>query len=108
MARRLLAALGGDACLGRLGGDEFLLVIKAQAAAELAARMVDDIDAALAVPVSVQGHTRVISASLGAATLESGETPDDLVRKADLAMYEAKERARARLSMAGRTSGVVA
>jgi len=100
--------LAGDACVGRLGGDEFLVVIKAPAAAELAARMAGDITAALAKPVSVQGHARVISASLGAATLESGERSDDLVRKADLAMYEAKERARARSSRAGSAYGAVA
>ncbi|HXZ09687.1 MAG TPA: sensor domain-containing diguanylate cyclase [Paraburkholderia sp.] len=108
VAQRLLGALGADACLGRLGGDEFLVVIRAQTAGELAARMVNGIAAALALPVSVQGHARTISASVGAATLESGDRPDDLVRKADIAMYEAKERARARSSKTGSDYGVVA
>jgi GGDEF domain-containing protein len=42
----------------------------------------------------LQGHSVSVRASIGVAVLEPNETAADLVLKADLAMYEAKEKGR--------------
>jgi diguanylate cyclase (GGDEF)-like protein len=95
VAARLRATAQGRATVGRLGGDEFLVVIKAEAALDVATRIIDDVIAALERPFGAHVRVEVIGASLGAAVLEAGEGSKELIRKADLAMYEAKERTRA-------------
>jgi predicted signal transduction protein with EAL and GGDEF domain len=78
-----------------LGGDEFLVIVRAARASEIATQTVEDIVQALAMAISVAGRSHVMRASLGVAVLAQGDTADDLVRKADEAMYEAKECGRA-------------
>ena len=106
VAARLRAALQGRATVGRLGGDEFLFVVKAENVQEVAARIVDDVIAALQMPLAAHLRVPVIGASLGLAVLEAGEGSNELIRKADLAMYRAKGCAQARTQ--AKTSGVLA
>jgi predicted signal transduction protein with EAL and GGDEF domain len=56
-------------------------------AVSLAARVVDSI----ALPFDVQGHTIVIGASIGIALSELGATGAELMKRADMALYRAKE-----------------
>ena len=59
------------------------------AVAEVGQRIVD----AFAEPFVISGRELTVSASVGIAVAETGlETPDELVRDADAAMYRAKER----------------
>lgn len=90
VADRLRAAVGEHGATGRLGGDEFLVVIEARDALDAGMARAEAIAAALAADVSVHGKPYVIRASLGLAVLGAGDTASDLVRKADQAMYEAK------------------
>ncbi|WP_109480437.1 sensor domain-containing diguanylate cyclase [Paraburkholderia sp. C35] len=93
IARRLRDAAQGRAQVGRLGGDEFLVVIDDGAVS--APAIADAITAALEVPVSVHGNAYHVRASLGIAVLQAGERAADLVKTADHVMYDAKERGRA-------------
>jgi diguanylate cyclase (GGDEF)-like protein len=78
--------------LGRLGGDEFALLapgVPLEAAFLRAERLRADLDAALARAIPKGQRCTV---SIGVASLpRDGRTPDDVMRKADLALYAAKE-----------------
>jgi diguanylate cyclase (GGDEF)-like protein len=87
-ARRLRQETREDDLLARLGGDEFVILIAGGERAEpLAARMVE----VLSRPFLVEGHVANIGASIGIAAFVPGETSaDDLMRYAELALYDAK------------------
>jgi len=76
--------------VGRLGGDEFLLLAPSKEHGDiiaLAHRIID----ALAKPFSIEGYELRTNASLGIAIFPGdGEDVDTLMRSADLAMYRAK------------------
>jgi diguanylate cyclase (GGDEF)-like protein len=83
IARRLTDVAQDRAQVGRLGGDEFLVVIEDDAA--LAPDVAAAITAALEAPVSVHGNDYRVCASLGIAVLQPGERAADLVKSADRA-----------------------
>lgn len=89
---RLTEIIGRGEMLARLGGDEFALVIPDAAADEAMARA-RALIGAVAVPVDV-GHLRLrVRASVGVAVHpEDARDAVEVLRHADLAMYEAKER----------------
>ena len=81
--------------VGRLGGDEFGLLFHGQVSAEqvqvLAERMIER----LSRSYDVQGSRVSIGATVGIALgHEDGDTVDELIRNADLALYRGKETAR--------------
>ncbi len=85
------AALGTAASIGRLGGDEFLIVLPGVANDRAASSIMERLLATLAVPMLLEGRTIQAQASMGAALFpEHGETAAQLMRCADQAMYEAK------------------
>jgi len=91
-ARRIATSLGRRGVVGRLGGDEFLIVLPTQSHHELVA-MADRILVALNEPWLEGG---AISASIGIATAAPHETADHLLDRADGAMYDAKNCGRSR------------
>ncbi|GIG29021.1 putative bifunctional diguanylate cyclase/phosphodiesterase [Cellulomonas marina] len=98
VAERLRGAARPADTVCRTGGDEFLVALTATG--EEAARAVaEHLLAALARPVEIGARTVVLGASIGLAPVRAGRTPDDVLRDADLAMYQAKA--------AGRGSAVV-
>lgn len=92
VATRLRDTADSRATAGRMGGDEFLLVVKAADAREVADQLVHDVGTALAMPLGAHSPVSMISASLGVAVLEAGDTTHELIKKADLAMYQVKAR----------------
>lgn len=93
IARRLKEVAQGRAQIGRLGGDEFLVVSED---GEVSARSIAEaITTSLESPIGVHGHAYRVCASLGIAVLQPGERAADLVKAADRVMYDAKERSRA-------------
>ena len=100
-ARRLRAQVRGMDLVCRYGGEEFVVVMPdtcAAMAAEIAERLRLDV-ADAPFPLGAGGPDIVVTASLGVATLGHGAAEDGaaLVKKADLALYEAKTAGRNRV-----------
>jgi PAS domain S-box-containing protein len=77
--------------LGRMGGDEFVVVLGGLRQAEGAPKVADRLHGAFSQGFRVKGHEVFVSLSIGiAATTDGDTTPDDLLREADTAMYRAK------------------
>ncbi len=96
VAERLRAVLGAGDTLARFGGDEFAALLEGVSDVEEALRIADRIHAALQAPVPVDDHVFFATTSIGLA-LGSGvaNTPEDLLRFADVALYRAKDAGRA-------------
>jgi diguanylate cyclase (GGDEF)-like protein/PAS domain S-box-containing protein len=94
-AVRLTASVRTSDTVARLGGDEFAVLIE-DADAVLAGLAADRITAALLEPFAVEGKEVVVTASLGIAVASPGMTASELLRNADMAMYTAKSRGKAR------------
>lgn len=90
VATRLRAVVPHDGIVGRVGGDEFVAVIHGDDG--YVSRVSDTIHATLSDPSELDGWTLGITASIGVVTIPAVDTRtiDDLLRDADLAMYEAK------------------
>jgi diguanylate cyclase (GGDEF)-like protein len=96
VAQRLRSAIDGDDLLARLGGDEFA-VVQQRADHESAAVVAWSILAAFDEPFTIADHELRIDASIGIVLAPShGETLDDLLKSADLALYRAKSNGRGR------------
>ena len=95
VAGRLQSCLRGADMVGRLGGDEFLVVIADLAKAEDIAPVAEKIAEAIGEPFSLEQQLLSVSGSIGISVFpKDGETPETLIRNADAAMYLAKERGR--------------
>jgi diguanylate cyclase (GGDEF)-like protein/PAS domain S-box-containing protein len=92
MASRFRECLRGSDVLARLGGDEFVVLlpeVQGQAQAALVARLL--LSAALR-PVQIYGQECRVTASIGICLHpHDGQEDQDVMKHADLAMYEAKE-----------------
>jgi PAS domain S-box-containing protein len=77
--------------LGRMGGDEFVVVLGGLRQAEGAPKVAERLHEAFSQGFRVKGHEVFVSLSIGIAASTDGDTtPDDLLREADTAMYRAK------------------
>ncbi len=95
VARRMRFICGPDVTIGRLGGDEFAVVIEGAPAATDIAAACRLIIAEVRKPIPHDGHTLSVGVSIGfCTTQERGATRDDLMRRADRALYLAKAAAR--------------
>ena len=96
VARRLEACLGAAGGAARVGGDEFVALIEdlsenPHEAAALAKKTGETILAALNAPYALPGGVRHSSPSIGVAMFSGGgDTCEELLKQADIAMYEAK------------------
>ena len=94
-AERFRAAVREVDTVARLGGDEFAIVLAAIGSAADADRMADKIVAGLREPMRVLGMPLEVTGSVGVAVFSGGDlSPAELVRRADRAMYAAKEAGR--------------
>jgi diguanylate cyclase (GGDEF)-like protein/PAS domain S-box-containing protein len=95
VAERISTELGLSSFASRIGGDEFAIII----------REIDDVAdvssqclkllANIGEPYRIDDSEQLIGASIGIAMIpDDGDSPDELLRLADLAMYEAKTRGR--------------
>jgi diguanylate cyclase (GGDEF)-like protein/PAS domain S-box-containing protein len=102
VARRLRSAVRGTDLVARFGGDEFLVLSDDLTDAQDAAKLAWRLAGALHAPFAVAGREVTVTASFGAAYSCDTEEPDeDLVRKADAAMYAAKHRGTNRVALFG-------
>ncbi|WP_417067080.1 diguanylate cyclase domain-containing protein [Niveibacterium terrae] len=92
-ARRMSECIRASDTVGRIGGDEFVVLLRDISCAEDAARVAEKIRAALSQPMSVDELELSLSASLGIAVYpEHGEDEGEIAKNADRAMYYAKDR----------------
>ena len=97
-AHRLRSALRAEDTAARLGGDEFAVLLE-DADVTASARIAERIRSAIGVPFWVMGQEVYISASIGIATREPGDSANELLRNADVAMYTAKTKGKARFEI---------
>ena len=91
-AERIVRAARSDDVVARLGGDEFAIICEGVAGAEEAILVAERIAAELGAPLVLEGLDVTPSASIGIALADADvRTPEELVGRADLAMYRAKE-----------------
>ena len=82
--------------VARLGGDEFVVLLDGVMHADVVKVVADRLLEALASPYQLAGHVVRSSASIGAVIYSAEHTSaDDMLRDADIAMYEAKARGKA-------------
>lgn len=99
VAERLRAQLRTVDTAARFGGDEFAVLLTDPLPDELLS-ITRRIQASIAEPVLLAGQHVTVTASAGIATSESGYTdPEEVLRDADIAMYEAKVAGRGSASM---------
>ncbi|OGA23895.1 MAG: hypothetical protein A3I02_08035 [Betaproteobacteria bacterium RIFCSPLOWO2_02_FULL_67_26] len=98
VARRLENAVRKSDFVGRLGGDEFVVLLDGVHDRESVERIASKIISAVGEPIAITGGMRAnVGASVGAAVFDGGTaTKDDLIRRADEAMYQAKQSGRNR------------
>ncbi|HET9442092.1 MAG TPA: EAL domain-containing protein, partial [Acidimicrobiales bacterium] len=98
IGERLRSAVRPSDTVGRLAGDEFVVVCEDVDSNDLL-RIAQRVTAAVEVPLSLYGRDAVITASIGIAHVAAGGRAEDVLRDADVAMYRAKERGRARVEI---------
>ena len=91
VAERLLCCIRGADTACRYGGDEFVVLLPEVDGEKSAAEVAQKISLNLATPYAVDGHSISMTASIGIAVYPGdGSTQNDLIRRADIAMYLAK------------------
>jgi diguanylate cyclase (GGDEF)-like protein/PAS domain S-box-containing protein len=97
VAKRLQTVVRGEDTAARFGGDEFTILLEDVATESDATDVVKRVEAALAMPFTIDGRELFVSASIGIAISanQSGGS-EALVRNADVAMYRAKLNGKAR------------
>jgi diguanylate cyclase (GGDEF)-like protein/PAS domain S-box-containing protein len=92
VARRLVATLRKDDVVARQGGDEFTILLQGINVYQDIVQIAEKILAAIAMPVQYKTHEIHITASIGITIYPFDDVePENLLRNADTAMYEAKQ-----------------
>ena len=95
VAKRLKECVRESDIVARIGGDEFVIVITDISENATAAVLAEKILTSISMPYEVNGKELVTSPSIGISVFpEDGQSVDDLMRTADVAMYHAKEHGR--------------
>ncbi|MEQ5786464.1 EAL domain-containing protein [Erythrobacter sp. NFXS35] len=95
VAQRLERVIGADGRCGRLGGDEFQIILPGNRSREQLAISANAVIEALSKPYIILGQSVVIGASVGIARAPvDGITSELLIRNVDLALYAAKDAGR--------------
>ncbi|MCP2280559.1 PAS domain S-box-containing protein/diguanylate cyclase (GGDEF) domain-containing protein [Nocardia amikacinitolerans] len=92
VAQRLQRALRADDLVGRLGGDEFLVLLSGRARRVDLDVLVNRLRSTMSEPIIARGHRIAVDASVGVTELVPGDrrTPEAVLHDADVAMYQAK------------------
>lgn len=99
IARRLVEAVRPQDVVARLGGDEFAVIAKGTGQQQAAQQMAYRLLKSLCRPVTLGGHGVPCNCSIGMALSEvASRGADDLLRNADLALYESKRAGGARVT----------
>lgn len=97
IAERLRECLRPSDMVARLGGDEFTILVEGKYDGKEVIRIAERIQEKFLIPFDLSGHEVYSSASIGILhATENHRLPDDLMRDADTAMYQAKRAGKAR------------
>ncbi|MBK0867182.1 MULTISPECIES: bifunctional diguanylate cyclase/phosphodiesterase [unclassified Saccharopolyspora] len=101
VAQRLqVMVLAEDGLAARMGGDEFVVLLKDSRGAARLVELVEQLLAAITEPVSIRGHQLTASASVGVVETAVTDTgPDELLSDADITLYRAKNDGRAQWAL---------
>jgi diguanylate cyclase (GGDEF)-like protein/PAS domain S-box-containing protein len=95
VARRLCACVRSSDTVSRQGGDEFIVLVPENRSAVDATLTAEKIIAALAEPHRIDGYELHVTTSIGISVYPTdGDDAEALIKNADTAMYQAKERGR--------------
>ncbi len=95
IARRIADSLDPSVFVSRLGGDEFTVLVEDAEERSAIVAVAERLQRALADPFPLAGNAYTLSASVGGVVFpDDSDAIDDLLRKADMAMYHAKEQGR--------------
>jgi diguanylate cyclase (GGDEF)-like protein len=95
VAQRLCTSIRKCDFLARLGGDEFAIIQTGAVRADQCERLAKRALAAISKPYNIMGHAITISASLGIVRAPAhGRTADELLKNADVALYNVKSAGR--------------
>jgi diguanylate cyclase (GGDEF)-like protein len=91
VTKRLKSCVRAGDTVGRLGGDEFVILIASVLDRDDAAAMASRVVTEIGKPFDILGHSVLVGASVGVAMAPSdGDSPDRLIKSADMALFEAK------------------
>ena len=100
VAQRIRLQVRPTDTVGRLGGDEFAILVENLGHEDATVAMAERLQKALAQPYDLDGTQVNSSASIGITFSSVGyDTPGDVLRDADIAMYRAKAAGRARIAL---------
>lgn len=92
VVQRLKDCLRAEDTLARFGGDEFTVLLENVGGADEAIRVAERMLAGMQLPVVLEGQEIFVEVSIGiAVSFSSKESSEELMRNADMAMYEAKK-----------------
>ncbi|HEY8180859.1 MAG TPA: EAL domain-containing protein, partial [Thermoanaerobaculia bacterium] len=94
--KRIAESIGETDLAARISGDEFTIVLGGERTRERAVGLAEALLRAFNSPFKVGPHEVFTTASIGIAFGEKEESPVNLIRHADIAMYQAKSRGKAR------------
>lgn len=95
IADRLRCVAGAHGIIARVGGDEFVCVLRYDPGSDLPARVAGQIIRTVSEPFRLDAKRLEVGATIGIARFpEDATIPEELLRTADMAMYEAKRSGR--------------
>jgi diguanylate cyclase (GGDEF)-like protein/PAS domain S-box-containing protein len=95
VSRRMSACLRESDTIARIGGDEFVLLLRDSGAGDESTQVLDRVIACVSRPMNIGGHEVSVTCSMGCCSYpEEGEDAETLLRFSDAAMYRAKQMGR--------------